>query len=638
MGDSLPITVLISTTVMVGIGAQVLAKWLQIPSIVLLLLFGVLLGSSGLGLLEPALLGSGLEVIVSLAIALILFEGGLNLQIRALSSVSVSLRNLVTIGVLITFLGGAIAAHFLNEFPWSIAFLYASLVVVTGPTVVNPLLKLIGVEQRVATLLEGEGILIDPIGAIVAVITLNIILSRHEVPLVLVGTAIPLLVLKSLGLRLGIGVAIGLSAGGILSLLLKQSKSLPQELKNLVVLASVWGAFSLAQALRSESGLLVAVLMGIILRAATIPEERLIRQFNEQLGILANSVLFILLAADLSIATVFDLGRGSVLTVLVLMLVVRPMNILLSTWKRGFSWKQKLFLSWIAPRGIVAASMASLFAISLAKEGINGGDAIKALVFLTIFMTVLIQGLTAGWIARWLGLRASQVKTVIVGSHAFSQLLVHLLQQAGETVVLIDLSDLKPTSIVDQDDVPVMSRYLDLEELEAEGIATLSTFLALTNNPELNGILAQRAVDLFRPNTVATFSQSALDGSDYLGLAATGIQLAFASQVSLDGWSQALTKNDVQLVEVVLQSENFEAQQAELQGYVAAGHLLPLLIKREEHLQIIIVAEPWLVGDRITCLLNKASSSQVPTLSQSHSTILPLPENMSLKPALLQAN
>jgi len=128
--------------------------------------------------------------------------------------------------------------------------------------------------------------------------------------------------------------------------------------------------------------------MGIILRAAAIPEERLIRQFNEQLGILANSVLFILLAADLSIANIFALGWGSVLTVLALMLVVRPINILLSTWNRGFSWKQQFFLSWIAPRGIVAASMASLFALSLRKEGIDGGEAIKALVFLTILMTV----------------------------------------------------------------------------------------------------------------------------------------------------------------------------------------------------------------------------------------------------------
>lgn len=634
MEDSLPITVLISTTVVVGIGAQVLARWLQIPSIVLLLLFGIILGSSGLGVLEPSLLGSGLEVIVSLAIALILFEGGLSLQIRDLSSVSVSLRNLVTVGVLITLSGGAIAAHALSEFPWMIAFLYASLVVVTGPTVVTPLLKLIGVEQRVATLLEGEGILIDPIGAIVAVITLNIVLGRNEVPLVLVGTAIPLVLLKGLGLRLGIGVAIGLVGGGLLSLLLKQSKSLPQELKNLVVLAAVWGAFSLAQAQRSESGLLVAVIMGVILRTAAIPEERLIRQFNEQLGILANSVLFMLLTADLEIASVFDLGWGSVLTVLALMLVVRPINILLSTWNRGFSWKQLLFLSWIAPRGIVAASMASLFTLSLAKAGIDGGDAIKALVFLTILMTVFIQGLTAGWVARCLGLQTKQVRTAIVGDHPLSQLLARLLQQKGETVVLIDLNTSNANS-VQLDDIPVISKYLNLEELEAEGIASLSTFLALTNNPELNGILAQRALELFRPDMVVTLSQPPLNSGDHSSFTATGIKIAFASQVSLDRWSQSLIENNVQLVEVVLQSENFAAQQAELQACITVGNLLPLLLERDQDLQIMLADEPWQVGDHITYLLDKSPSSKAPTLSLSHSTILPLADQVTLEPVLL---
>ncbi len=635
MENSLPITVLISTTVAVGIGAQVLGRWLQIPSIILLLLSGIGLGSSGLGLLEPSLLGSGLEVIVSLAIALILFEGGLNLQIRDLSSVSVSLRNLVTVGVLMTLLGGAIAAHTLNEFPWAIASLYASLVVVTGPTVVTPLLKMVGVEQRVATLLEGEGILIDPIGAIVAVITLTIVLSRHEVPLVLVGTAIPLLLLKGLGLRLGIGTAIGLVGGGLLSLLLRQSKSLPQELKNLVVLAAVWGAFSLAQALRSESGLLVAVLMGMILRAAAIPEERLIRQFNEQLGILANSVLFVLLAADLSIASIFDLGWGSVLTVLTLMLIVRPLNILLSTWKQGFSWKQQFFLSWIAPRGIVAASMASLFALSLTEAGIVGGEAIKALVFLTILMTVLIQGLTAGLVARWLGLQTRQVRTAIVGNTQLSHLLARLLQQKGETVALINLNA-DDTHSVQLDDIPVISQYLDLEELEAEGIASLNTFLVLTNNPELNGILAQRALELFRPDIVATLSQSPLNSGDDLSLAATGVRIAFAAQVSLDRWSQSIGANNVQLVEVVLQPENFASQQSELQACIAAGSLLPLLVEREQQLQILLVDELWQVGDRITCLLDKSLSSPVPTLSQSHSTILPLPDQVLLEPVLLQ--
>ncbi|GAX46086.1 sodium/hydrogen exchanger [Tolypothrix sp. NIES-4075] len=399
MEESLPITILISATVVAGIAAQVLAGYFHIPSIVLLLLFGILLGRDGFDFLNPSLLGVGLEVVVSLSVALILFEGGLNLQLGELKEVSSSLRNLVTLGVLITLTGAGIAAHWLSEFPWSIAFLYASLVVVTGPTVINPLLKQIGVEKKVSTLLEGEGVFIDPIGAILAVIVLHFVLSGNVEPLILI---------KGLVLRLGIGIAIGTTGGWLLSQIIKQDKFLSQELKNLVVLASVWGLFSLAQVLRGESGLVVAVVMGIVLKASNLPSEPLLRRFNEQLSILANSVLFILLAADLSIASVFALGWGSVLTVLVLMLIVRPINILISTWNQDFNWQQQLFLSWVAPRGIVAASLASLFAVSLTKQGINGGDSIKALVFLTIMMTVFFQGLTAGWVASLLDLRLIQ--------------------------------------------------------------------------------------------------------------------------------------------------------------------------------------------------------------------------------------
>ena len=396
MEQSLPITILISATVVAGIAAQVLAGYLHIPSIVLLLLFGILLGRDGLGFLVPSLLGVGLEVVVSLSVALILFEGGLNLQLRELKEVSSSLRNLVTLGVVITLMGASIAAHWLSEFPWSIAFLYASLVVVTGPTVINPLLKQIGVDKQVSTLLEGEGVFIDPIGAILAVIVLHFVLSGNVQALILI---------KGLVLRLGIGGAIGISGGWLLCQLLKQDQFISQELKNLVVLASVWGLFSLAQVLRGESGLVVAVVMGIVLRASNLSSEHLLRRFNEQLSILANSVLFILLAADLSIASVFALGWGSVLTVLMLMLIVRPIDILISTWNQGLKWQQQLFLSWVAPRGIVAASLASLFAVSLTKQGINGGDSIKALVFLTIMMTVFFQGLTATWVASVLNLR-----------------------------------------------------------------------------------------------------------------------------------------------------------------------------------------------------------------------------------------
>ena len=194
------LTLQIVLTVIAGIGAQVLADYLRLPSIVFLLLFGILLGRDGLGLVQPNLLGAGLEVIVSLSVALILFEGGLNLQLRDLNRVSGSLRNLVSFGVLITLLGGGMAAHWLGEFPWTIAFLYAALVVVTGPTVINPLLKQIKVDRQVAVLLEGESVLIDPVGAILAVVVLDIILN-HE--------SDPLSVISGLLLRLGIGGGIG---------------------------------------------------------------------------------------------------------------------------------------------------------------------------------------------------------------------------------------------------------------------------------------------------------------------------------------------------------------------------------------------------------------------------------------------
>jgi ABC-type branched-subunit amino acid transport system ATPase component len=198
MDASFEMTLLMVITIVAGIGAQVCAEFFKVPSIVFLLSFGILLGQDGLEIIRPSLLGNGLEVIVGLSVALILFEGGLSLELRELGKVSGSLRNLVTIGTMVTLLGGGMAAHWLSEFPWTIAFLYASIVVVTGPTVVGPLLKQVKVNRQVSTLLEGEGVLIDPVGAILAVVVLDFILNGSQ------ATA-PLTVLSGLTLRLGIG-------------------------------------------------------------------------------------------------------------------------------------------------------------------------------------------------------------------------------------------------------------------------------------------------------------------------------------------------------------------------------------------------------------------------------------------------
>ncbi|MBD2328314.1 sodium:proton antiporter [Alkalinema sp. FACHB-956] len=591
MSTPLQLTLQIIFTVLAGISAQVLAEFLKIPGIVLLLLFGIALGPSGLSIIHPSSLGDGLEVIVALLVAIILFEGGFNLRLQDIDRVSSSLRNLVTLGTLITLLGGGMAAHWLGEFPWSISFLYASLVVVTGPTVINSLLKQVEVDRQVSTLLEGEGVLIDPVGAILSVVVLNVVLSG--------GNPEPLVVLNDLLLRVGIGAAIGVSGGWLMGVLLKQATFLSEELKTLVVLAGVWGWFGLAQLLRSEAGLMAAVTSGIVLRALEVPQERLLKRFKSQLTVLSVSVLFILLSADLSIAGVFALGWGGVFTVLALMFIVRPIGIWLCTWQDDLNWRQKLFMSWIAPRGIVSASVASLFSILLTQGGINGGDSVKALVFLTIILTVFLQSLTAQPIAKLLGITSQEVTgAVIVGSHPLSALLARFFLERGETVTVIDTAP-DPTLFPPQENLKLLtSTALDTAVLEEAGLAAIGTFLAMTDNGEVNAVLAQRAAEEFQPPRVlAVFPRE--------GTTANGqVSQAFSTQASLKTWNEYLQNDAVRLGETILHEGDFEGQRLRLLKLIGQGELLPLLLDRKACLQVIPAELEFKVGDRITYLLH----------------------------------
>lgn len=611
MEASFEITLQIVITVFAGITAQVLAAYLRVPSIVFLLMFGILLGSDGIGVLHPHMLGIGLEVIVALATAIILFEGGLSLDLQELSKVSTSLQLLVTLGTMVTLLGGSMAAHWLGEFPWSIAFLFASLVVVTGPTVVSPLLKQINVDRQVATLLEGEGVLIDPVGAILAVVVLNTLLNNHTDFI----TA-----MSSLIMRLGIGGMIGAAGGWLMSLISKRANFLSFELKNLVVLAGLWGLFALSQMIRSESGLMAVVVAGVVFGASSVPEERLLRRFKGQLTILSISVLFILLAADLSIASVFALGWGGVFTVLVLMFVVRPINIVLCTWNSDLNWRQKLFLSWIAPRGIVSASVASLFAILLTQRGVNGGEAIKALVFLTIIMTVVCQGLTASWIAKWLQITSKDaIGAVIVGCNPLSLLIARLFQQRGEPVVMIDTDPKRCEQAEAQNLRVIASSALDSGVLEEAGLASMGTFLAMTSNGEVNFVLAQRAKEEFNPPRVlAVFPR---DPQAATSTNENQVNQAFIPDLPIKTWNEYVNDERVKLGTTTLNESNFDLQQAHMQALIKAGELIPLLVERDEHLQVMPAAEEWEVGDRIIYLLHDPRPHLLKRLSGARASI-----------------
>jgi len=602
MDDSFRLTLQIVIAVCAGISAQVLGESLKLPGIVFLLLFGILLGSDVSGVLHPSELGVGLEAIVALSVAVILFEGGLNLELRDLGRVSSSLQRLVTLGTLIVLLGGGMAAHWLGEFPWPLAFLYASLVVVTGPTVVRPLLKQVNVDRQVATLLEGEGVLIDPVGAILAVVVLDTILNSNAGAIAEV--------LQGLLLRSAVGAAIGVGGGALLGLLLKRViSSMSEDLNNLVVLAGVWGIFGLSQTIRSESGLMAMVVAGIVLRALSIPQERLLLRFKGQLTTLFVSVLFILLAADLSIQSIIALGWGGVLTVLCLMFVVRPLSIALCTWQSEFNWRQKLFIAWIAPRGIVSASVASLFAILLTQRGMNGGDALKAIVFLTIMMTVFLQGLTAALVARWLKITSAEATgAVIVGCNPLGRTIGRLFAEQGESVVLID-TDPEDCEQARAENLEVFqSSALDPEALEGAGIESTGTFLAITSNEEVNFVVAQRAVEEFQPpRTYAVFAPASGNQNK--------VTAALAEDVSVKTWSKYLDEGQIKLGKTVFPKKNFALQTAHLQALIRSGEVLPLLVRRNGHLQVARALEEWQPADEVLYLLHDSRPKLLKRLS-----------------------
>lgn len=559
MEISFGFTLMITLALVAGIGAQVVATFLQVPGIVFLLPLGILLGPDGLGVIRPQELGIGLEVFVSLAVAVILFEGGLNLRLEQLSRVSRSLRNLVTIGVGLTLLGASVAAHHLGEFPWTIAFLYGALVAVTGPTVITPILKRVRLSGAVSTLLEGEGVLIDPIGAILAVVVLQVVLS---------GQADLVVAAEQLALRLVVGVGIGTVAGWLMGAFLLWSRQyMTEELRNSVVLAAALAVFVLAQSVVSESGLMAVVIAGLVVRQKAVIAERSVRHFHSQLVVLAISVLFILLTASLSLQAVFALGWGALATVGFLMLVVRPLSVLICTWSSDLTWKEKLFVAWMGPRGIVAASVASLFALLLTERGITGGEALKALVFLTIGVTVMIQGLTAARLARWLGLEQGGC-TVIIGDHPLTRRLAKLLRSQNQSVELVSLLsspgtepqghithlDLQPAQLepeMERAIAEAMTSELHPDEVLNESVIVQAdiehadTVIVLTLNPHVNWAVAELTVKLFESARVWTALRPSMTTSE-------GIRILHTTSDQIEQWSQYLEEGTAQLRSITL--------------------------------------------------------------------------------------
>ena len=382
-------------TVFAGASARLLAAVSGLPGVVLLLLSGLLIGRSGLGLVEPLDLGPGLGTVVGLLVSLVLFDGGLNLRLPG-DTIRATVKRIAVLRLLISLGAGLLAAHWLAGLSWSVAAVFSAIVLATGPTVVTPLVRQIRLAAPLGDVLEAEGLVLEPIGAVLALLLLELVLGNLHGWRELV-----------LGLleRLGGGVLIGASVGWLLSELLQrlkpdQSSGLPLQL----TLGMLFLMYGLSEWLLPESALPASVAAGIVVGRRQTVHTADLDGLIQELAQLAITMLFPLLAADVSWAELSPLGWGGISCVLVLMLVVRPVAVGVATVGLPLNLPQKLFLGWLAPRGIVTASVASLFAIRLEQAGILGAGRLQGLVFLTILMTVGLQGLTAQPLAHALGL------------------------------------------------------------------------------------------------------------------------------------------------------------------------------------------------------------------------------------------
>ncbi|MAB77999.1 MAG: sodium:proton antiporter [Planctomycetes bacterium] len=474
----------LASVLLLGIGAQWLAWRLRLPSILLLLLVGFAVGPfTGQRFIDPkAMLGESFTPFVSLAVALILLEGGLTLRLRDLRGNGRAVRNLVIIGSPATFALTALVAKWTLDMDWGMSCLLGAILVVTGPTVIVPLLRHVRPSGTVGSVVHWEGIVTDPLGAILAVLVFQAMVAASA------GGGAVTSVLWGLAGALFSGAAAGTLAAAILVIVFIKHW-VPDFLHNGVALALGIAAFVSSNAVSHESGLMAVTWMGILLANQNYVVIEHIVEFKENLRVLLISSLFILIAASLPIEEFMRFDLRMLAFVLLMIFLVRPVAVFFSSIGTTLSWRERVFIAWLAPRGVVAAAVSSVFALELAAIDYPGADRLVTVVFAVIVITVMVYGLTAGRLARLLGLAESNPQgTLIVGAQAWARSLAKALQNAGIEVVLIDVN-FREIQAARMEGLNVYHSSILAEDLEERvSFAGLGHLLCLTTNDEVNSL------------------------------------------------------------------------------------------------------------------------------------------------------
>ena len=583
----------IGLSMVLGMLAQVGSKHLHLPGIVLLLFSGILFGPDGLNWIKPDSLGPGLHILVGFAVAIILFEGGMNLRISRIMRERKAIRGLITVGALCTLIGGTLITIIFLGWDFRTSILFGTLIIVTGPTVITPLLKRIRVHHGVSTILEAEGILLDAIGAIVAVVALEIAISPSGLSFI---TG-----LYHIISRLAIGAIFGVTGGYLLTLLFRFRNLIPDGLENVFILSWVIALFQLSNTISPESGIAAVTIAGMTIGNSKTYIQQDLLEFKEQLTVLMIGMLFILLSADVRIEQIYGLGFSGLLTVIILIFVIRPVSVFIGTHNSALNFDQKLLLSWIAPRGIVAAAVASLFVYELDQHGYDGTQ-LRALVFLLIIITVLSAGLTGGLVATKLNLkRKSQSGWIILGAHEVARILSRLLKQAGNEIICID-EDPHSCLIAENEGIKVFfGNALEERTLQRAEPDTRKGIIALSGNEEVNYIFSQRAKHLSKEMDVLIGIKDSFEGITPEMINETGGKIPFGRSADMDFWSSLIRQKKTTYSSYTYKGGGkFDLSDESIKGVV-----LPLVIMQNESLEPVDSTMKIKNGDLLTFLINE---------------------------------
>lgn len=501
--------------IILGIFAQWIAWKFKIPAILPLILIGLAVGplstfysEDGTQWIQPIwntekgfFPGEGLFYFVSLAIGIILFEGGLTLKVGEIKKVGGVIGKLISLGSIVTFFGSGVAAHYFFGLDWQISFLFAGLIIVTGPTVITPILRNIPLRKDISAVLKWEGILIDPIGALVAVlvfgfISVNIPTEALELGVGAIdgtgpdhgmGSSYTKHALIEFGKIIVIGFAFGL-AGGFAMYHAVKRKVIPHYLLNVASLSIVLLIFVLSDLFAHESGLLAVVVMGMYLGNSDLPNLKELLYFKESLSVLLISILFILLAANISVDDLLLIYNWkTAILFAIIIFIIRPVGVFLSTAGSELKTNEKLFISWVGPRGIVAAGIASLFGTKLVELGVPGAEYITPLVFGLVLVTVLLNATTARLVASLLGVFLKKSEGImIIGGSRVSRLIASYLQKNDRHVVLIDSNRTNIEKAKDLGIDAINANIYNDDLTDNIELSDVGYLLAMTGSDEIN--------------------------------------------------------------------------------------------------------------------------------------------------------